>query len=112
MARRKFLDKVPDPERIPDNEKFRELILFMAEKSEGDRPFGAIKLNKLLFYADFLAFLTLGKAITWQPYQKLENGPAPRRLLPVASEMEEEEVIAYTERDYYGKRQRRMLALR
>ena len=39
---------------IDENErKFRELILNISEQSEGDSTFGAVKLNKLLFYIDF-----------------------------------------------------------
>jgi len=62
----------------PNDDKFRELVIFIAERSESDPHFGAIKLNKLLFYCDFLAYLKLGKPITGQPYFKLEQGPAPR----------------------------------
>jgi hypothetical protein len=96
----------------PDRDKFRELILLVAELSEGDRPFGATKLNKLLFYIDFLAFLLHGKAVTGQRYQKLENGPAPRALVPVTKEMEAQEEIAFVTRNYHGKEQRRIVALR
>jgi hypothetical protein len=61
-----------------DQEKFFELVVLLARRSEGDPLFGGIKLNKLLFYADFLAYLTLGKAISGEEYFALENGPAPR----------------------------------
>lgn len=67
--------------------KFRELILYICSRSEWDRKFGAIKLNKLLFYADLYAHLYLGQSITGQPYQKLKLGPAPRYLVPVRDEM-------------------------
>ena len=35
-------------------DKFRELILYIAQESEGDPNFGATKLNKILFFCDFL----------------------------------------------------------
>jgi hypothetical protein len=57
--------------------------LLIATRSEGDEPFGAVKLNKLLFYADFFAYVKFGECITGQEYQKLAQGPAPRRMLPV-----------------------------
>ena len=44
--------------------RFRELILYCALKSETHRFFGATKLNKCLFYADFLAYRALGSSIT------------------------------------------------
>jgi hypothetical protein len=37
----------------PDDEKLRELILYVSTLSENDPNFGAAKLNKLLFYTDF-----------------------------------------------------------
>jgi hypothetical protein len=99
-------------EIIPDGDKFRELILFVAEKSEGDPRFGATKLNKILFFVDFIAFVTLGQSVTGQRYQKLENGPAPRALVPAIKKMEARNEIAFRERLYYGKVQKRAVALR
>jgi len=96
----------------PDNDKFRELILFIAQRSEGDPAFGATKLNKLLFYADFLAYLSFGRPITGQRYQKLPKGPAPRALLPVLERMERADDIRRVQRQYYQKTQVRVLALR
>ena len=71
----------------PDDEKLREMILYLAELSAEDRHFGAVKLNKLLFYADVLAYQRHGQAITGQEYQALAQGPAPRRLKPVMEKM-------------------------
>jgi len=70
-----------------DARKFEELLLYLARRSEGDPLFGAVKLNKLLFYSDFLAYARLGRPITNQRYQRLKNGPAPRRLLPVRNQL-------------------------
>jgi len=92
--------------------KLRELILYIAAKSESDPNFGATKLNKILFYSDFLAYRALGQSITGQRYQKLEFGPAPRAILPVLRQMEEERACAQAERSHHGLRQRRVVALR
>ena len=72
----------------PDDEKLRELILYIADLSSQDIHFGAIKLNKLLFYADFLAYQRFGQSITGQEYQALPQGPAPRRLKPILERMQ------------------------
>lgn len=98
--------------RTPNDDKMRELILFIAEKSEGDRSFGATKLNKLLFFADFSAYLQFGEAITWHRYQKLKKGPAPRALLPIIDEMKESGELKITERAHFGLKQKRAIALR
>lgn len=96
----------------PDDDKLRQLILYICERSEGDPGFGAVKLNKLLFLADFLAYLRYGQAVTGQEYQALRQGPAPRRMLPIMREMHEAGEIAVRERDFYGRRQRRAFALK
>jgi hypothetical protein len=95
-----------------DDAKFKELVLFVCQRCLGDPRFGATKLNKLLFYADFFAYLSLGDAVSWQPYQKLPNGPAPRRWLPILEEMKAAGDVAQARHVYFGREQIRTLALR
>lgn len=66
-----------------DEGKLAELILYVAQQLRADPKGGATKINKILFAAEFAHLRTYGKPITGVPYQKLKNGPAPRRLLPV-----------------------------
>lgn len=61
----------------------KELIVYIANKLALHPKFGATKLNKILFYSDFIAYAKLGKSITGEKYQKLPLGPAPKYLLPV-----------------------------
>jgi len=96
----------------PDDRKLAELILLIAKRSEGDPAFGAVKLNKLLFHCDFSAYLTFGKPITGQEYFALKNGPTPRRLLPVTEKMEKRRDLAFQKVNYYGRIQKRPVALR
>ena len=65
------------------DERLGELILYVANKCADDLSVGATKLNKILWWSDFLAYMEHGEAITWSIYQRLEHGPAPRRLRPV-----------------------------
>lgn len=71
------------PKEIGDEDKLAELILYISEKCATDPKFGAVKLNKILYLADFLAFGNWGQPITGVDYQHLRMGPAPRRLVPV-----------------------------
>src|SRR5271165_7371046 len=68
---------------IGDEEKLSELILYISQKCATDPKFGAVKLNKILYLSDFLAFGNWGEPITSVEYQHLRKGPAPRRLVPV-----------------------------
>lgn len=96
----------------PDDAKLGELILYIAQQSEGDERFGATKLNKLLFYADFLHYVQFGRSITGQEYQRLDQGPAPRHLLPVQRGLVETEAAIVVERQFHGKRQRKTIVRR
>jgi uncharacterized phage-associated protein len=100
------------PRIQPNEDKFRELLLFIARRSESDPRFGALKLNKLLFYSDFLAYLKFGKPITGQPYFALENGPAPRYLVRVREQMVKSKEIAIARKTTFDGVQERVLALR
>ncbi len=73
--------------KIGDEEKLGELILYVSQKSALDPKFGSIKLNKILYLADFLAFGGWGEPITGVEYQHLRMGPAPKRFLPIRDEL-------------------------
>jgi hypothetical protein len=92
--------------------KFRELILYLARSSENDPHFGATKLNKQLFYVDFLAYRQWGEPVTDQRYQKLPYGPAPRGLKPVVETLLAEGLCASASRSHHGYEQKRLMALR
>jgi uncharacterized phage-associated protein len=105
--------KTKDPTAREDaDRRLAELMLYIAARSEADSKFGATKLNKILFYADMAAYGKLGRPITGQDYQKLERGPAPKRLLPVQTKMEHRGDGAIQQRDYKGYVQKRLIALR
>jgi hypothetical protein len=70
-----------------DREKLKELILYVSEKCEGDPHFGATKLNKILFFADFLAYARWGRPVTGAEYMREKFGPVPRRLVPARQEL-------------------------
>ena len=98
---------------VENEKKFKELLLYVSQKCANDPTFGATKLNKILFYADFLAYANLGEPITCFDYQKLRWGPAPRRLMPVQTEMIEQGELALQPVHLLGgKIQKRTINLR
>jgi uncharacterized phage-associated protein len=80
-----------------DNRKFKELILYVCGKSACDPNFGATKLNKILFLADFWAYANFGNPITGVEYMRLPHGPAPRPLIPIRRQMENAGELAIQE---------------
>jgi len=94
------------------HDKLRELVLYIAEKSFEDPRFGATKLNKILFFCDFIAYGCYGEPITGAHYQRLEHGPAPRELLPIQRELEEAKDAIVVEQKRFNFLQRRLIPLR
>jgi uncharacterized phage-associated protein/DNA-binding transcriptional regulator YiaG len=57
-------------------DKLKNILLFFIEK--GDGVFFT-KMNKLLFYTDFLAYRMMGKGMTGLLYKAITHGPVPLR---------------------------------
>ncbi len=60
--------------KVPRIEKINHMVLYFSDKA---KPFKT-KLNKLLFYADFLHFKRTGFSISGLTYQAMQKGPVPK----------------------------------
>jgi hypothetical protein len=92
--------------------KLKELSLYVAEKSKEDPSFGATKLNKILFIADFHFYGLTGKAITEAEYVHRDKGPAPRRMPIILENLEAEGRAIIEERSSWGYKQKRLVPLK
>jgi len=92
--------------------KFKELVLYVANRSLDDQFFGKTKLNKLLYFSDFQSFRQYGISITGAVYQHLPQGPCPQKMLPVLKALEADDEIAIIPEDVAGMNQERIVALR
>lgn len=97
---------------VGDEAKLAELMLYVAQKCFDEPDFGAIVLNKILFFSDFISYASSGQAITGVEYQRLQHGPAPRRLLPVRSALVDQGAAVIAPVDRLGQTQHRLVALR
>lgn len=95
-----------------DEAKFRELVLYIADKSAGDPRFGAVKLNKILYYSDFEAFRQLGDSITGATYRKFSEGPAPLQMLQQRRVLLDSGAATLEHRPYFTGTQHRIVAER
>lgn len=95
-----------------NEKKFKELVLYISKRSESDPTFGAVKLNKVLFLADFLAYAVHNKPITGAEYIRLDHGPGPKLMGPIRDEMAENDEIVEVIREHFGYPQRRIIAKR
>lgn len=99
-------------EQTYDEEKFTELLVLVADRLRHDQTGGATKIDKVLYFADFAHFRRTGRPITGAEYQKLPNGPAPRRLLPVRSRLVDDGEAELERRDFLGYQQHRLVPRR
>ena len=93
-----------------DEDKFAELMLYIADQMEDEPWYGATMLNKVLFFSDFLHYAEHGESITGAEYHRLDHGPAPRRLLPVRNDLIATERAVIKERQVGARVQQRLLA--
>lgn len=93
-------------------ERLRELILYIAERSKDDDDFGATKLNKLLFYADFISFAKYGRPLTNTQYRKRPYGPVPTSIESLRDEMEAANDVAVIHKGLAPYVQQRVFPLR
>jgi len=93
-------------------EKLREMILYIAEQSEGDEKFGVTKLNKLLFFADFLAYQWYGSSISGANYEVMPEGPMLKDFYHIQDELILSKDLVIKRNEYIGYLQKKPLALR
>ncbi len=93
------------------SQRFKELVLYLAARSTDDPGFGSVKLNKLLFFADFEAYRTLGRPLTGAHYQKLRWGPAAIEFLPLQDELLRDGLAVLETRERGGHEQRVTVAM-
>ena len=67
--------------------RLMEAILYVAQKGQPMWFFGRIKLNKILWRADFRSFYERHQPVTGRAYQKLAFGPAVIEMIPVMQDL-------------------------
>jgi hypothetical protein len=93
-------------------QRFRELIVYIAERYQEAVYFGTAKLSKTLYYADFRAFERFGIPLTGMTYCALKQGPAPEALLPVRGDLMKEGAIKIEKRVVGNDVEHRVVSLR
>lgn len=75
--------------RKPSLARLKEMVVFFAHKV----PSYKTKMNKLLFYADFLCFRELGVSISGARYKAIPYGPVPDKFQTLFENLAETDVI-------------------
>jgi len=67
--------------------RLRELILYVAKACTDAPRFGAVKLNKIIWKADFDSFAERGVPVTGRAYKRQKLGPVLHEMVSVLNEM-------------------------
>lgn len=88
------------------NARFKAMVHYIIDKCDDPKRLGAIRLNKILFFMDMVAFKKLGRTITDERYVKRQLGPVPKTILATQRALEAEGLISVREREYANYRMR------
>lgn len=83
-------------------DRLRQTILYVSARCATATRFGLIKLNKIIWKADFSSFAARGVPVTGRAYKRQKFGPVAVEMLPLYSEMLRENIISI-ERVNFGE---------
>lgn len=76
--------------RLPNLVKFSEMVIWFAHHQQPWKT----KLNKLLFFADFLHFKKTGYSISGSRYRAIEMGPVPANFNSIFEHLDQKELVS------------------
>ena len=87
--------------RSTSDDRLAAVIEYVATRmvDSGDPHRGAVKLNKIIWWADQESFRRIGYSITGSRYQRLQQGPVPYRFPPVRDQLAAAQKILVTQQD-------------
>lgn len=91
-----------------DREKLKAVILYTCLKCKPSQ-LGAVKLHKVLYFADMLHYVYDGSAFTGATYRKRPLGPTCDQLLPLLGELKRDGAIETRESNYFGYKKKEYL---
>lgn len=92
-------------------EKFKNLLLYVAEKCSGNPKFGETVFYKLLYFIDFDFYETTENMLTGETYLKRKFGPVPKHFQDIVEKMIKDEEIKRITVAYHNKKQKRYIPL-
>jgi hypothetical protein len=94
--------------------KTTELIIYIADQLKDSPNYGAILLNKSLYYSDLMHYLKSGTTITDLVYVHQKNGPTPEpgRFMKLLQLLEESGDIEIKQVPFFNYKQKKVLSKR
>jgi len=79
------------------HEKLKEALHYVIARCDDPARLGAIRLNKIMWFADRLAYRMNGTTITADSYVKRRLGPVPKNVLSAIGELAQEGKVVVRE---------------
>lgn len=109
------VDVPPGMVRTPDfsfqEDKFRNVILYMLERCAGKPNVGETVLCKMLYFSDFNYYQRYREHLTGATYRKLTYGPVPRKFDVILRQMISRNELQQLKCKYRGYSQTRYMPL-
>lgn len=96
---------------MAENQKFKTAVHYVCSRCTDPSKLGATKLNKVLWYADAIAYIAEGKSITGSKYKKLQHGPVPAEIRQTVRALQAEGKLMVGQSDHYGYPKRDYISL-
>jgi hypothetical protein len=93
-----------------DREKFKSLVHYVCWSCEDPTVLGSVKLNKVLYKADFAAYYR-DSSITGEEYVKRQYGPVPKHIVPILRELAENGDVAIRDAEHFGYDKKEFFAI-
>ena len=90
--------------------RLKEAILYVAQKGQPMEFLGRVKLNKIIWRADFRSFYARRQPVTGRAYQKLRWGPALMEMMPIMNDLLREGLLMEELQSRGGKKEHRPVA--
>jgi hypothetical protein len=94
-----------------DDQKFRDLIVYVASQTMDDPEFASTKMEKALWHIDFRCFKHNGSPATGARYVKFRHGPVPICYKSILQQMINERLVAEAPCEIGGNSAKKVVAL-
>ena len=85
-----------------NREKLKKLVHYVISRCEDPAVLGSIKLNKVLWVSDLLAYVSSGTPITGERYIKQQFGPVAAGMVGILEALQTEKKVVVRQTEAYG----------
>lgn len=93
------------------SDKFKEVLLYLLERTAGKPNIGETVLYKLMYFIEFNYFERYEEHLIGATFKKLQYGPVPQNMDVILGQMEKAEAIRVLKTEYHGYPQKRYIPL-